>query len=107
VDGDGNSAWSRRYGDLVRAHIADLGGADRLSEAQKSLIRRAAALELELEQMEGKLSMGESIDLDAFGRATNTLRRTLETIGLERQARDVSPSLRERAMQATQARGAA
>jgi hypothetical protein len=58
VDGDPNSAWSRRYHDLVGGHVSDLGGKDRLSEAQLSLIRRASAIELELEQMEGQLSMG-------------------------------------------------
>ena len=43
VDGDGNSAWSRRYRDLVAAHASDLGGADALSAAQASLVRRASA----------------------------------------------------------------
>jgi hypothetical protein len=32
VDGDGNSAWSRRYRDLIAGHVSDLGGADHLSE---------------------------------------------------------------------------
>src|SRR5262249_32066312 len=58
VEGNGQSAWARRYRDLAHAHIADLGGAEKLSEAQISLCRRAATIELELEQMEGKLSLG-------------------------------------------------
>src|SRR5215813_1756242 len=66
VEGDGNSKWARRYRDLVAAHIGDLGGADALSEAQISLCRRAATIELELEQMEGRLSQGEGVDLDVF-----------------------------------------
>jgi hypothetical protein len=52
IGGDPNSAWSRRYRDLVVGHCNDLGGRDLLSEAQHSLIRRAAALAVELEQME-------------------------------------------------------
>jgi hypothetical protein len=56
VEGDGNSRWARRYRDLIAAHCQDLGGVDLLSEAQLSLIRRASAIELELEQAEGKLS---------------------------------------------------
>lgn len=75
VDGDGNSAWSRRYRDLVIDHSNDMGGAAVLSEAQKSLIKRASAIELELEQMEGKLSMGREIDLDKYTRAAGHLRR--------------------------------
>jgi hypothetical protein len=89
VDGDGNSAWSRRYRDLVSGHVADTGGRDLLSEAQVSLIKRAAAIEVELEQMEGRLSKGESIDLDLFTRSASHLRRILETIGVERRARPV------------------
>jgi hypothetical protein len=91
VEGDGNSAWSRRYRDLITGHVNDLGGRSRLSEAQMSLIKRASAIELELEQMEGRLSTGQPIDLDVFTRSAGHLRRLLETIGIERRSRDVSP----------------
>jgi hypothetical protein len=91
VNGDGNSAWSRRYRDLIVGHISDMGGREMLSEAQLSLIKRASAIELELEQMEGRLSKGEQVDLDTFTRAASHLRRLLETLGLERKARDVTP----------------
>src|ERR1700730_8854930 len=90
VEGDGNSRWARRYRDLIAAHCQDLGGIDLLSEAQLSLIRRASAIELELEQAEGKLSMGEAIDLDSFTRAASHLRRLFETIGIKRQPRDLT-----------------
>jgi hypothetical protein len=76
---------------LIVAHTTDLGGVAALSEAQRSLVRRAAGLECELEQMEGRLSLGEAVSLDEFGRATSHLRRLLETLGLERKARDVTP----------------
>jgi len=82
VDGDGNSAWSRRYRDLIVGHVSDLGGRDMLSEAQLSLIKRASTLELELEQAEGRLSKGEQIDLDCYGRAASHLRRILESLGV-------------------------
>jgi hypothetical protein len=89
VVGDGNSAWSRRYRDLIAGHLSDLGGTQVLSESQISLVRRASAIECELEQMEGRLSCGESVDLDAFTRAASHLRRILETLGLERRPRNV------------------
>jgi hypothetical protein len=91
VEGDDRSAWSRRYRDLIFAHTSDLGGAAALSEAQRSLVRRAAGLECELEQMEGRLSQGMEVNLDAFGRAASHLRRLLEVLGVERKARDVTP----------------
>jgi hypothetical protein len=90
VEGDGRSPWSRRYYDLIAAHVADMGGRSNLSEAQLALIKRAATLEVELEQMEGKLSLGETIDLDVFGRATGNLRRVWDSLGLKREPRDVN-----------------
>jgi hypothetical protein len=92
VEGHGNSAWSRRYRDLIAGHVSDMGGRGQLSEAQISLIKRASAIELELEQSEGKLSMGQEIDLDQYTRAAGHLRRILETLGVERRAKDVTPN---------------
>jgi hypothetical protein len=92
VDGDGTSAWSRRYRDLVAGHVADLGGRDMLSEAELSLIKRASAIEVELEFFEGRLSRGDSIDLDLFTRSASHLRRILETLGTGRRQRDVTPA---------------
>jgi hypothetical protein len=90
IAGDPNSAWARRFHDLVLGHVSDLGGREVLSEARFALAKRAAGLECELEQMEGRLSLGEEVDLDAYGRAASHLRRILETLGLERKARDVT-----------------
>jgi hypothetical protein len=90
VIGDSNSAWARRFHDLVHGHISDLGGRRIISEAQFALCKRAAGLECELEQMEGRMSLGEEINLDSYGRAASHLRRILETLGLERKARDVT-----------------
>jgi hypothetical protein len=93
VDGDGNSAWYRRRRDILELHLDDMGGRDSLSEAQISLTSRAASIEVELEQMEGRLSKGEAVDLDAFTRAASHLRRILETLGVARAKRDVTPTL--------------
>jgi hypothetical protein len=95
VEGDPNSAWSRRYRDLVVRHIGDLGGPDMLSEAQLSLIRRATSIECELERLDAMLSTGAEVDLDAYGRATSHLRRLFETLGIERRARVVGSTLGE------------
>lgn len=89
LEGSENSAWSCRYRDLIAGHCGDLGGAEALSKSQKSLIRRASAIECELEQMEGRLSQGDAVDLDVFTRAAGHLRRILELLGLERRPRDI------------------
>jgi hypothetical protein len=163
VLGDPNSAWARRFHDLCQGHVSDLGGRPNISEAQFALVKRAAGLQVELELMEGRLSLGSSeqphrdgrrrlppanllviadnslamaaryqpeitdpatrekrpnpdgnetkyafwlaesrkaneaaaahvsaVDLDVYGRAASHLRRILETLGLERKARDVT-----------------
>jgi hypothetical protein len=90
VGGVGNSAWTRRFRDLNHAYQEDKGGADHISAAQKSLIRRVATLEVELESMEAVLSEGGYVDIELYGRITGHLRRVLETLGLERKARDAN-----------------
>ncbi len=96
VDGDPNSAWSRRYHDLVLGHVNDMSageGPNMLSAAQLSLIRRCAAMEAELERLDSMLSRNEPIDLDSYARVSGHLRRLFETLGLERKPRDVGPTL--------------
>src|SRR5215470_17143471 len=66
IDGNENSQWARRYKDLCLLHVADLGGADSVTEAQISLIRRCAAIEVQLERLEGVMSNGGGVDLDTF-----------------------------------------
>jgi hypothetical protein len=90
VEGDGRGAWARRWRDLIEAHVADLGGAEALSSAERSLIKRASTLEIELEQVEGRLSMGKAQDLAVYATAASHLRRIFETLGLDRKARDVT-----------------
>ncbi len=89
---DGRSVWARRFRDLIDLHVTDRGGD--MSQAKRSIIRRAAALEVELERLEAKFALaGEAsaADLDLYQRASNTMRRHLESVGLDRVARDVSP----------------
>ena len=93
---DGRSVWARRFRDLLAAHVEDLGGPDVVSEAERSLLRRASALEVELERLEARFAAAgdggpDVADLDLYQRTTNTLRRLLDTVGLERRSRDVTP----------------
>jgi hypothetical protein len=92
VVGHGWSPWARRWRDLIEIHSNDLSAGDPsiLSEAQRSLIKRAATLEIELEQVEGRLSMGKAQDLATYATAASHLRRIFETLGLDRKARDVT-----------------
>ena len=88
---DGRLPWARRFRDLIELHLSDLGGRDVCSEGQCSLVRRIAAIEVELERMEGQFAQKPATPdkLDLYQRMSNTLRRLLDAIGLERKARDV------------------
>jgi hypothetical protein len=91
---DGRNTWARRCRDVINEHLADLGGIDNCSVPERSIIRRAAVLTTELEQLEVKFALaGEAnpVDLDLYQRVSNSLRRLLESVGLERRARDVTP----------------
>jgi hypothetical protein len=81
--------------DVIELHTSDLGGWDAVSEGEKSLLRRVATLTVELERMEAKFSVAEhsprDSDLQTYQRLTNTLRRALETVGIHRRPRDVTP----------------
>lgn len=96
---DARSAWMRRLRDLIAEHTSDLGGDDLVSEAEKRLIRRAAMLTIQTEMLDAKFAAngGEANanDLDCYQRVTNTQRRCLETLGLERRSKDVTPTLAE------------
>ena len=94
---DGRSVWARRMRDLIEAHIADLGGADLCSQAERSLVRRVACLSVELELLESRFAtdgQASPQSLDLYQRTSNSLRRLLEAVGLKRRPRDVTPDLR-------------
>lgn len=93
ADGSHEGPWARRFRDLVQLHEQDLGTRESLSEGQRSLCRRVATLEIELEQMEGRLSKGDGIDLDLYNRMTGTLGRTIDRLGIKRVAKVVPNAL--------------
>ena len=93
---DGRSAWVRRCKELIAGHISDLGGINNASAAERSIVRRACVLTVELERMERQFALaGEASpeDLDIYARIDGNLRRLLEAVGLQRRARDIGPTL--------------
>jgi hypothetical protein len=82
----------RRYKEILGALINDMGGDP--SEAKSIIARRASTLAVWCEAVEADLANGKVIDIAEFTTATNALRRLLTDIGLERKARDITPTLR-------------
>jgi hypothetical protein len=93
---DHRSVWMRRLRDLIEVHVADLGGDAVVSAAERSVVRRAATMTVELERMEAMFAIaGEatSEQLDLYSRVAGNLRRLLESVGMSRRPRDVTPNL--------------
>ena len=90
---DGRTAAARRARELIEAIEADLGGADRLSEGSRQLVQRAAVLGAYIENCEARWLGGQVVDLSDYLAAINAQRRVLATIGLDRRARNVTPTV--------------
>ena len=94
---DQRSTWARRMRDLIELHVDDIGGLEVTSEAQRSLIRRIAVLEVEAEYLETAFAQrnasGKQYDL--YLRIAGLLKRLYELIGIERRARDITPHLKD------------
>jgi hypothetical protein len=108
---DGRSAWVRRLKDLIQIHIADLGGHENTSAAEQAIVRRAAVIITELERMEAAFAVAEGApglaELEVYQRLSNTMRRLLESTGLKRRPRDVTPTLGELLAEIAERRDAA
>jgi hypothetical protein len=103
ADVDHRSAWMRRLRDLIADHISDLGGEDRMSTAEMALVRRASMLCLQCELMEARWNENDgeasAKQIDTYQRCVGALRRTLESLGMKRRPRDITPTLEEYARQ--------
>jgi hypothetical protein len=89
---DGRSAEARRYRDLAMSFADDLGGADSLTEAQRALVRQAAALSVKSEKLQGDMISGKDVSDEQLTRVCNSLSRTLNRLGIKKRAvRKLSP----------------
>jgi hypothetical protein len=91
---DGRSRLARELRDRLSALVADLGGEDALSHAQRSLCQRAVWLELCIEHEETRIAEGGGIDIAPHAQLVGTLLSIFKTLGLKRQPRP-TPSLRD------------
>jgi hypothetical protein len=92
---DHRSERARRFRDLQAQLVMDLGGDEVLSAAKRAIIRRCAVIQVELELRELKFAETETPyqHLEQYSRISSNLRRMLESLGLERVAKDVTPNL--------------
>lgn len=90
---DGRSWLARRYRELVLQISDDLGG--ELPAAKLAIVCRAATLTAWAEQAEGEFARTGELDVQQFTTAVNALRRLLADLGLERQSKNITPTLEE------------
>jgi hypothetical protein len=95
---------SRRYRDISLALADDLGGADKLSESTRILIRQAAALSVAVENLQAKIISGAEADVnntEQLVRLSNVQARALQRLGLKKPEPPRPPSLMELLAQAS------
>jgi hypothetical protein len=87
---DQRSSWCRRAKEVLASHLSDKPNA---SVAEVSILRRAVILQVECERLERQFALAGEADaetLDQYARIASNMRRLLESVGLERRAKDVS-----------------
>ena len=90
--GPGRRRRVERTRPLILAQLtSDIGGDP--SEAQGIIIRRATQLAVWCEQAEAEAAGGKTLNIAEYATATNTLRRLLLDLGLERRMRDITPRI--------------
>lgn len=60
----------------------DLGGADKLTEPQRALVRQLAAVTVESEKLQSSIVRGEQVDHESLVRLTNLHARLLKQLGV-------------------------
>ena len=70
-----------------------MGGLDRCSEIKLGLVRRLAATTVQAEMLEARMVNGEAIDIATLCTLASTTVRLSQRLGLERRARNVTPSV--------------
>ena len=79
--------------ELVSALESDLGGPANVTVAERQIVQHAGVLGAVIEHQEALWLAGDEVDETALLAAVNCQRRLLETVGLQRRARDVTPNI--------------
>ncbi|WP_413989363.1 hypothetical protein ACMDCR_25840 [Labrys okinawensis] len=93
-DIDKRSATARRFVDLILAFTEDLGGEAALSQAERALIRQAAASVVASEKMQHSIIRGDDIDFEQLTRVSNVSARLLQRLGIKRRTKEPAPGQR-------------
>jgi len=81
---NGNSLGSRRYREVAMALADDHGGPDALDEPTRVLIRQAAGLTVEAENMQRRIARGENVNHEDLVRVARVLNQQLRLLGVKK-----------------------
>jgi hypothetical protein len=83
---------ARRFRDLTLSFAESFGGVERLTEAERSLIRSAASLTVQAERLHPQAAAGEAVDLEALTRLSNAQARVLMALKRKTPRPGTAPS---------------
>jgi hypothetical protein len=86
---DGRTHARRYFLSVARGISSDLGGEDRLSTVQKSLVEAFAGIAVHVHNINAHVLRGDKVDICAHSLAISTMVRVASRIGLHRVARDI------------------
>lgn len=92
---DGRTTAARRARALIEELESDMGGADRLSTAERQIVQRAAILGALVEAAEAQALAGHTVSVQELISMIGAQQRLLMSLGLQRRPRDVTPDLKE------------
>jgi hypothetical protein len=92
---DGRTQAARLFDKLVSEIESDLGGADRLSTIERTLIEAYVGAAITLASLNTKLALGQPIDLAQHAQTISAMVRVASRLGLSRRAREVPNLLSE------------
>jgi hypothetical protein len=90
---DGRTSAARIFAQLAAAIENDLGGHSELSTIELQLIQAFCGASVMLENLNVQLALGDPVEPLELAQIASTLVRVANKLGLQRRARDVSPSL--------------
>jgi hypothetical protein len=89
---DGRTNAAKMFDQLVADIESDLGGRDRLSTIQRSLIEGFVGAAVTLHSLNVRLALGQDIDLAQHAQAVSAMVRVATRLGVRRVPRDVTPN---------------
>lgn len=94
-DLDGRTKARKDADAFLNAVISDLGGEKHVPAGKRALAEHAAIMNAMAIHEGARFLSGEPVSIADYTTLTNALRRLLETVGLERVAKDITPNLRQ------------